>query len=64
MLGLSSGANLSLRAAAAGVDIGRLALWEPNFVVNDGRPPLPADYVDHLNELTSWAAAGTPSSTS
>jgi Alpha/beta hydrolase family len=53
VLGLSSGANLSLRAAAAGVDIGRLALWEPNFVVNDGRPPLPADYVDHLNELTS-----------
>jgi hypothetical protein len=53
VLGFSSGANLSLRAAAAGADIARLALWEPNFVVNDQRPPLPADYVDHLNELVA-----------
>ena len=53
VLGFSSGANLSLRAAAAGLDIARLALWEPNFVVNDARPPLPDDYVDHLNELVA-----------
>jgi hypothetical protein len=58
VLGLSSGANLSLRAAAAGLDIERLALWEPNFVVNDERPPLPADYVDHLNELVAAGRRG------
>jgi pimeloyl-ACP methyl ester carboxylesterase len=53
VLGLSSGANLSLRAAAAGLDIARLALWEPNFIVNDARPPLPDDYVDHIDELVA-----------
>jgi acetyl esterase/lipase len=53
VLGFSSGANLALRAAAAGLDITRLALWEPNFIVNDGRPPLPGDYVDHLNDLVA-----------
>jgi acetyl esterase/lipase len=53
VLGFSSGGNLALRAAAAGVDISKLALWEPNFLVNDGRPRLPADYVDHLDELAS-----------
>jgi pimeloyl-ACP methyl ester carboxylesterase len=53
VLGFSSGGNLALRAAAAGVDISKLALWEPNFLVNDGRPRLPADYVDHLDELVS-----------
>ena len=53
VLGMSSGGNLALRAAAAGVDISKLALWEPNFLIDDGRPPLPADYVDHLDELVA-----------
>lgn len=49
--GTSSGGNLALRAAAAGLPIRKLALWEPNFVVDGARPPLPGDYVPHLREL-------------
>src|SRR5262245_46479457 len=51
VFGTSSGGNLALKAAARGLPITRLALWEPNFIVNDSRPPLPPGYVDHLNEL-------------
>lgn len=51
--GSSSGGNLALRALVAGAGITKLALWEPNFVVNDGRPPLPDDYVEHLNQLVA-----------
>jgi hypothetical protein len=51
--GLSSGANLTLEAAARGLNITKLALWEANFLVDDSRPPLPDDYVRHLNELVS-----------
>ncbi len=49
----SSGGNLALEAAASGVGIEKLALWEPNFLVDDSRPPLPDDYVAQLEELTA-----------
>ena len=39
VFGLSSGAVLALDAAAAGLPITRLALFEPPFVVDDSRPP-------------------------
>jgi pimeloyl-ACP methyl ester carboxylesterase len=55
--GLSSGAVLALDAAAAGLPISGLALFEPPFVVDDSRPPRPADYVERLDEST---AAGRP----
>jgi pimeloyl-ACP methyl ester carboxylesterase len=45
----SSGAVLALDAAAAGLPITRLALFEPPFVVDDSRPPAPADYVERLD---------------
>jgi pimeloyl-ACP methyl ester carboxylesterase len=51
--GSSSGANLVLRAAASGVNMRRIALWEPNFLIDDSRSPLPADYVEHLKELVA-----------
>jgi pimeloyl-ACP methyl ester carboxylesterase len=47
--GFSSGAVLALDAAAAGLPIARLALFEPPFVVDDSRPPVPADYVQRLD---------------
>jgi pimeloyl-ACP methyl ester carboxylesterase len=47
--GFSSGAVLALDAAAAGLPITRLALFEPPFVVDDSRPPCPADYVERLD---------------
>lgn len=53
--GFSSGAVLSMDAAAAGLPIDRLVLFEPPFVVDDARPPLPADYVERLD---AFVAAG------
>ena len=50
LYGSSSGANLALAAARGGVDAAKLALWEPNLLVDDSRPPLPDDYVAQLEE--------------
>jgi pimeloyl-ACP methyl ester carboxylesterase len=49
--GHSSGAALALEAAAAGTSITRLAMYEPPYIVDDTRPPLPDDYIEHLEEL-------------
>ncbi|MFC0526063.1 alpha/beta fold hydrolase [Phytohabitans kaempferiae] len=57
LFGWSSGAVLALDAAAAGLPIRRLALFEAPFVVDDSRPPLPADYVERLDAA---GAAGRP----
>lgn len=51
--GWSSGAVLGLRAAAAGLDVDRLALYEPPFLVDDSRPPPPADFSERLDELVA-----------
>ena len=51
VFGHSSGAVLSLRAAAAGLAIPRLALYEPPFIVDHSRPLQPDDYVEHLDGL-------------
>jgi pimeloyl-ACP methyl ester carboxylesterase len=53
VLGHSSGAVLALRAAEAGVPIARLALYEPPLMVDATRPPIPDDYVSHLDELVA-----------
>ncbi|MGW7682427.1 alpha/beta fold hydrolase [Kribbella sp. NPDC054772] len=72
VFGWSSGALLALDAAAAGLPIAGLVLFEPPVVVDDVRPPLPADYVEQLDafvaegrrdraaELFMTAAAGLP----
>lgn len=57
VFGWSSGGVLALDAAAAGLPITRLVLFEPPFVVDDSRPPLPADYVQRLDAAV---AAGRP----
>ncbi len=49
--GHSSGAALALEAAAHTSGITRLALYEPPFIIDASRPPIPTDYVSHLNEL-------------
>ena len=49
--GFSSGAVLALDAAARGLAITALALYEPPFIVDDSRPPAAADYVEQLNSL-------------
>lgn len=50
LYGISSGAVLALEAAARGVPVERLALYEPPLVVDDTRPPVPADYLPRLND--------------
>ena len=56
--GHSSGAKLALDAAARGLAITKLALYEPPFVVDGSRPPLPDDYVATLQELASSGRRG------
>jgi pimeloyl-ACP methyl ester carboxylesterase len=38
LYGSSSGAALALEAAAAGAPVSKLALWEPPYIVGEGRP--------------------------
>jgi pimeloyl-ACP methyl ester carboxylesterase len=56
--GMSSGAALALEAANRGLAITKLALYEPPFVVDDTRPPMPADYLARLTELASSGRRG------
>src|SRR5215510_9701089 len=49
--------DLALDAAAAGLPITRVAMFEPPFVVDDSRPPGPADYVQRLD---ASIASGRP----
>jgi pimeloyl-ACP methyl ester carboxylesterase len=58
VFGYSSGATLALRAAARGLAITRLALYEPPFLVDGSRPPLPADMPERLAELISAGRRG------
>jgi pimeloyl-ACP methyl ester carboxylesterase len=53
VFGHSSGAALALEGAINGLPITRLALYEPPFIVDDSRPPIPRDYVDRLRELVA-----------
>ena len=46
--GISSGAALALEATRRGAGITKLALYEPPFIVDDSRPPIPADIVSQL----------------
>jgi alpha-beta hydrolase superfamily lysophospholipase len=57
VFGGSSGAALALEAAAAGLAISRLALWEPPYHVDDTAPPLPDDFGSQLDDLVR---AGRP----
>jgi pimeloyl-ACP methyl ester carboxylesterase len=58
VFGMSSGANLALRAAGQGLPIEKLALYEPTFIVDDSRPPLPDDYEATLIELVASGRRG------
>jgi pimeloyl-ACP methyl ester carboxylesterase len=49
--GTSSGAALALEAAKHIPAIARLALYEPPFIVDDTRDPMPADWLPRLKQL-------------
>ncbi|CAL9445363.1 hypothetical protein SUDANB171_02317 [Streptomyces sp. enrichment culture] len=51
VFGSSSGAVLALRAAAAGLDIPRLALYEPPFAVDGDAFGPPADFAGRIDAL-------------
>lgn len=56
--GISSGAVLALEAAARGLPIERLALYEPPLVVDDSRRPIPEDYLPRLEGLLAAGRRG------
>lgn len=51
LLGESSGGVLALEAARAGLPVDGVVMFEPPFVVDDQRPPVPADYLTRLDAL-------------
>ena len=58
LFGHSSGANLALKAAAAGSAIGRLVLYEPPFNPDEGFPTLPPNLAAQLAELVRTGDRG------
>ncbi len=58
VFGHSSGATLALEAAARGLAITRLVLYEPPFIVDDSRPHPPADLAAQLAELIASGRRG------
>lgn len=57
LYGTSSGAGLAMHAAAAGLPVTRLALWEPPYSVS-GRPDLPDDTASVYRELVEAGRRG------
>jgi len=58
VFGNSCGGVLVLDAAASGLAIERLALYEAPFIVDDSRQPVPEDYRERLVELVSAGRRG------
>jgi pimeloyl-ACP methyl ester carboxylesterase len=58
VFGHSSGAVLALEAAAHGLAITRLALYEPPFIVDDSRPRPPGDFAAQLAKLVAAGRRG------
>ncbi|MGZ5345339.1 MAG: alpha/beta fold hydrolase [Actinomycetota bacterium] len=58
VLGHSSGAALAIEAVIRGLPITKLAVYEPPFIVDDTRPPLPTGYDEHLDELLAEGRRG------
>jgi pimeloyl-ACP methyl ester carboxylesterase len=58
VFGYSSGAILTLKAAASGLALSRLALYEPPFLLDDGFPQRAQDISVRLTELLSSGRRG------
>ena len=57
--GISSGAVLALETACAvPAKVARLALYEAPFVVDDSRPPVPADAIAQITDLLARGRRG------
>jgi pimeloyl-ACP methyl ester carboxylesterase len=53
LFGHSSGGALAIETAARSGSVSKLGVYEPPYIVDDSRPPLPTDYVEHLEELSA-----------
>ncbi|HEX8645744.1 MAG TPA: alpha/beta hydrolase [Thermoleophilaceae bacterium] len=58
LFGYSSGGYLAMHAAAGGLRVDRLALYEPPLLVDDSRPRPPADLAQRVDELVSSGRRG------
>src|SRR5438552_12912843 len=58
VVAMSSGCATVLDAAARDIGIDKLALYEPSFIIDDTRPPMPTDYVARLRSLVASARRG------
>lgn len=58
VFGMSSGAILALEAAAHGLDVEKLAVYEPPFRVDEGGPRPPTDLAAQLEDLLSAGRRG------
>ena len=58
LFGHSSGATLALKAAASGLPITHLVLYEPPFNTDDNDPALPAGFAGELAKLVSAGRRG------
>jgi len=58
VFGYSSGAILALEGAARGLNITKLALYEPPFIVGDDIPPPPKDIAGQLARLVASGRRG------
>ena len=56
--GTSSGSALALEAAKRVPAIGKLAVYEPPFIVDGTRSPIPGDYLARLNRLVADGRRG------
>jgi pimeloyl-ACP methyl ester carboxylesterase len=57
LYGTSSGAALAMEAAASGLPVRKLAMWEPPYGL-DGRPDLPADTASVYRDLVAAGRRG------
>jgi pimeloyl-ACP methyl ester carboxylesterase len=57
LIGNSGTGNIALEAAARGLPVTRLALWEPPYILEGARPPVPAEWGRRIDE---FVAAGRP----
>jgi pimeloyl-ACP methyl ester carboxylesterase len=57
LYGSSSGAALALLAAASGLPLMKVALWEPPFVLDESRRP-PTDQVERYKEMIAGGRRG------
>ena len=53
VFGISSGAVVSLDAAAVTPGMTKVGVYEPPLIVDDSRQPVPADYAEHLTQLSA-----------